>query len=528
MYRNALIALLLILNVLNLHSQSRWIQQYLEGFNAPVKSLSIAYDKGYLLSGWISPNLPQYCWLIKTDINGEVLWQKLIGGANNSTIVVKNSCMNSFGENFLCGGTINDNDANPILIKLNACGEKEWCKEILTTSDYDFFPDVVSTSDGGCAVLVYGAFIPLFTYRAGILKFSAGGDLLWQQYFQSSDQSVNGVDLSNLILAPDEGFLLSGFCYYLDPENPDLAWLHPYYIKADSLGVFEWETIVHKETGDVGGQTFMSLVSPSGTNFYSCISHYYHSDTFYTTRPALVKLDLQGNVIGVYDLVHGLYDLGKIMTFDFLNDSILTGSASWRNEDDDPQSRVVIFDTLGHIKDSVTILNDYFLGFTKTTFDDKILILISDHTSGEFVPTLFKLTQDLEQDTFYTTPYVYDSLCPYQIVSDTIVQDDCELIVGVENDDKTVGRYDGKTGGLELWPNPARGILNFKFSILNSGKDYNLSIYDIFGREIQKIKIPDGQDEVSVNVESYSPGVYIAILKKGFDLVESRKFVVAR
>jgi hypothetical protein len=59
-------------------------------------------------------------------------------------------------------------------------------------------------------------------------------------------------------------------------------------------------------------------------------------------------------------------------------------------------------------------------------------------------------------------------------------------------------------------------------------KDLTLVIYDIFGREVGRIMVVDGQDEVIVNIESYSPGVYIAILKKGFDLLESRKFVVAR
>ena len=160
-------------------------------------------------------------------------------------------------------------------------------------------------------------------------------------------RGIGSPTLSNLILTPDEGFLMTGWCYYPDPDNPTLAWLHPYYVKTDSLGNFEWETIVHKETGDIGGDAFMSLVNPSQTCFYSCISHYYHSDTLYTTRPAIVKLDLHGNVIGVYDLVHGNYDLGKIMTFDFLNDSLLVGSASWGNEDDEPQSRVIVFDTLG-------------------------------------------------------------------------------------------------------------------------------------------------------------------------------------
>jgi len=159
---------------------------------------------------------------------------------------------------------------------------------------------------------------------------------------------------------------------------------------------------------------------------------------------------------------------------------------------------------------------------------------MSDHTSGQFEPTLFKLTQDLEQDTFYTTPFVYDSLCPYQIASDTIVPDDCGVIVGIEEDKETGGQGEvGKRGGLEIWPNPCREVLSVKVLGLNSGIDYELVIYDIFGRTILSLppiggRAGDGGWSWQINVESYLPGVYIAILKKGFDIVESRKFVVAR
>ena len=118
----------------------------------------------------------------------------------------------------------------------------------------DFYFDVVSTNDGGCAALVYGAFMPIIN-RSGILRFSSSGDLIWQQYYQSADQSLFGATLSDLIITPDGGFLLTGFCYYLDPDNPTFGWLHPYYIKTDSLGNFEWETIAHQETGDIGGDS---------------------------------------------------------------------------------------------------------------------------------------------------------------------------------------------------------------------------------------------------------------------------------
>jgi hypothetical protein len=51
---------------------------------------------------------------------------------------------------------------------------------------------------------------------------------------------------------------------------------------------------------------------------------------------------------------------------------------------------------------------------------------------------------------------------------------------------------------------------------------------DIFGREIQKIKVLHGQDEFQVNVAAFSQGVYVAILRNETDILESRKFVVAR
>jgi hypothetical protein len=512
-----------VLFCFNTTSQSRWIQHYMDNNNAPVVDLDVAYDNGYFLSGWITPNYPPFSWLIKTDINGEILWQKLIGGVDNN-IGVSYISQNGSGDLYLCGAVGNNDGFDPIIIKLNACGEKEWCRDISTFSKYDFFWDCVCTYDGGCAALIYGAYTLTYN-RAGILKFSSTGELLWQQYYQSEDLGVIDPELSDLIITPDRGFLMTGFCFYPDPEHPEIGWLHPYYIKTDSLGNFEWETIVHKETGAIGGDAFMSLVNPKQTYYYSCISHEYTSDTLYTTRPAMVKLDMQGNVMGVYDLVHGNYDLGKIMTFDFLNDSLLVGSAGWGDEDGPYQSRAIIFDTLGHITDSVTIINDPALGYTKTTPDNKIVILIGDHSSGQFHPTLFKLTQNLEQDTFYTTPFTYDSLCPYQIAWDTIVPDDCGVIVGIEEQG---GMEAWGHGGMEIWPNPASGIVDCRWSNFDYRGDLTLMIYDLFGREIGKFSVPATENYVQFNVEDLTPGLYLAVFKDGSHIIGSAKLMVTR
>ncbi len=440
---------------------------------------------------------------------------------------------NENGEIFLGGSVTLDGKTDALVMKLNACGEKEWCRTLMSTSNYDFYSDIVATPDGGCAAVIINAFHPLFINRKGILRFSTNGDLLWQYYYPSQDPGIQEEFLSNLILAPDNGFLMTGYCYYPDPENPGLSWQHPYFVKTDSVGNFEWEVVLHIETADIGGTAWQTILNPSGTCYYSCIDHHYNSDTLYAERPALVKMDLQGTVLGIYDLVHNDYDWGGMWSIAFINDSLLAGGADWFYSEDEPQSRAVIFDTLGTIIDTLTLLNTGWLAKTAVTHDGKLLFYNTIEEDDGFDTYLFKLTQDLEQDTFYTRPFVYDSLCPYQIVSDTIVPDDCGVIVGIEEPGGGEARKPGggeawRHGGMEVWPNPAKKIVNCQLSIVDCRGDYSLVIFDIFGREMEEIKLFDRQREFQIDVENYPPGVYIAILKDGLEVIVSRKFVVVR
>ena len=500
-------ALILILNEIS--GQSRWVHQYLETYNAAGHYMSIAYDEGCIITGTIIPNY-QFTWLIKNDVNGEILWEKRIQG-NYDRIIIDYFKQNKEGEIFLCGGVILDGNTDPLVLKLNACGDKEWCRTLMTTSNYDFYNDIVVTPDGGCAAMVIQAFHPLYIYNTGILRFSPDGDLLWQRYYQSQDPGIQEEDLFNLLLTPDNGFLMTGYCYYPDPENPGLSWLHPYYVKADSLGNFEWEVVLHSETADIGGIANQTILNNSGSCYYSCIDHYYHSDTLYAKRPALVKMDMQGNVMGVYDLVHENYESGGIWSIAFINDSLLAGGATWFYSEDEPQSRSVVFDTLGTIRGSLTLLNTGWLAKTAVTHDGKLLFYNTIEEDGDFDTYLFKLTQDLEQDTFYTRPFVYDSLCPYGIASDTIVPDDCGVIVGVE--EETGGKWEvGKRGGLEIWPNPCREMLKVECLMLNERNSCLLLVYDIFGREIRRISIPANEHEIQFSVGNFVPGLYLVVL----------------
>ncbi len=512
----------------NANSQSRWVQQYLDELSAAGHNMSPGYDDGYLLTGRIVPGY-QFTWLIKTDMNGEILWQKKIRGYYDR-IIIDYFKQNEEGEIFLCGGVVQDGNTDPLVMKLDACGEKIWCRTLMTTSNYDFYTDIIVTTDGGCATLVIQTFHPLFINRKGLLRFSTNGDLLWQHYYQSQDPGIQDDNLYNLLLTPDKGFLMTGYCYYPDPDNPGLSWLHPYYVKTDSLGNFEWEVVLHSETADIGGMANQTILSNSETCYYSCIDHYYHSDTLYAKRPAIVKMDLQGNVLGVYDLVHNDYDWGGMWSIAFINDSLLAGGAAWFYSENEPQSRAVVFDTLGNIRDSLTLLNTGWLAKTAVTHDGKLLFYNTIEEDDGFDTYLFKLTQDLEQDTYYTRPFVYDSLCPYQIASDTIVPDDCGVIVGIEENGG--GKARGH-GGMEIFPNPASGEIHVRLNmdVGRFNKDLTLDIYDIFGRTAAPTPaLPHSGEGVRwvVNVMELPPGIYFAVVREGTTVVARGKFVVAR
>ena len=513
--------IILALEITSLSGQSRWINIYHDEVDAPAQKVIESYDHGYLLLGWYGHSYPYFLWLLKTDINGEILWEKTFGDGLNSLVFLDLAHDNS-GNIYLNGITDEyDPYGDPFIMKLNSCGEKEWCRVFYTENNLDFSNCLTITQEGDVIIILEFTNPEPWVDRICLAKLSPWGDLLWKQCYTSADTSQQNEDTYDIIVAPDQGFLITGFCYYEDPTYPNSWSLHPYYLKVDSLGIFQWETVVYKETNLHGGIASSTIVSPDEQFYYSSISHYYYDTNL--ASPALVKMDMDGNVISVYDVVYG-YQEGKLSYAQFINDSTLAASAGWGNTDDDLWSRAVIIDTLGNLLNSTVLMEDLYTSILQVAYD------------GQFDCYLTKLNQNLEDDTIYTRPFTYDSLCPYQIVSDTIVQDDCGLIVGIEEEPgsgeagKPVGGEAGKRGSLEIWPNPASDEIHGRLSMDDGrlNRDLTLVIYNIFGKEVQRIIVPDAQEKFLVNVEDFPPGIYIVILKDGVDLLESRKFIIAR
>jgi hypothetical protein len=93
-----------------------------------------SYDKGFYICGSTLKDGShfKFGWLIRTDINGNQLWQKKIGHYSQENFTY-DIFQTKHNEILLSGGTSKlDIECDPLFIKLNPCGEIEWCRIFLS------------------------------------------------------------------------------------------------------------------------------------------------------------------------------------------------------------------------------------------------------------------------------------------------------------------------------------------------------------------------------------------------------------
>jgi hypothetical protein len=157
------------------------------------------------------------------------------------------------------------------------------------------------------------------------------------------------------------------------------------------------------------------------------------------------------------------------------------------------------------------------------TFDSKILTLGFYAVDGNWDIYLWKMNTDLEDDTLYTQPLTYDSLCPYEIQSDT-VELDCGLFVNID-EIPTKEEYEST---IKISPNPARDWLVLAFPDISLPKETNIVIYNLFGQEVLKSSVYPQNRMVSLNVSSLPSGVYLATCRDAKKRTVKGKFVILR
>ncbi|MBK7212210.1 MAG: hypothetical protein IPH88_02695 [Bacteroidales bacterium] len=120
-----------------------------------------------------------------------------------------------------------------------------------------------------------------------------------------------------------------------------------------------------------------------------------------------------------------------------------------------------VVDTSGNTLSEILLGN--FMGpvCLQKTPDNKLLAL---EDTGKLKLFKFQPTEPYEPGNYFTTspinslPFTYDSLCGYQIVTDTsLIHIDYALGFDEEQTEKE------RTGNIKVWPNPGSGVVNLSF-----------------------------------------------------------------
>jgi hypothetical protein len=517
-----------------------WERTYQKSLYQNVFELKEAYDNGIIILGATTRGGLGMGWIIKTDVNGNMLWDKVIGSYGWDHWFVQGIDKTPDGGLIFVGSTdtLNPafNMADPFIMKLNACGDPEWCR-IYTPGD--------DMNDHGVKIIA----MPDNTYTALFVLYMNGqenrsvwlyhldntGNILWEQSYQQNDPHVRADSYQQLFITPDNKYLITGSCYLQEAMYDTIFRDRPTLILADFSGESVWELPWHNTLG-YSGEGYQSVYD--GINIYSVVSEYDNvplPDTLFTA-PGLIKTKITGIPVSSKKLVNN-FAYGEASTITKVsNDSLFIGT-HFCSRNAHCTLSVLNVDTLGNIRKEKRL--NYHSGYAEDalfTHDRKYLIT-TEVDSGIFYPIkLWKLNENLDFDSIYTRPMTYDSLCPHAILSGPIFPQ-CDIVEGIHKSAINTDRIK-----MFIYPNPGFETItiqipeclqkqtetaNFKVTtvIYKRTKELRLQVFDLFGKLIKDWKIKPDSQTVTMNVSSWNSGIYYFRLTYGNTEVAIEKFV---
>ncbi len=245
-----------------------------------------AFDGGYALAGythWQGAGAYDF-WLIKTDASGNVQWSKTYGGSGDdigSTVIQIND-----GGYAIAGSTqsygVGSDDF--WLVRTDSYGNHIW-NETYGGTGSDMANSIAQTNDGGYALAG-----PTQSYGAGdtdfwIVKTDANGNHLWDETYGGTGRDV----ANSVIQANDGGYIIAGgvdqtISGSWPPPSGD-AWV----VKTDATGQMEWNRVYD---GSLYDQAWSVCKTSDAGYAIACETN---STTTNNVDVWLIKTDSNGN-----------------------------------------------------------------------------------------------------------------------------------------------------------------------------------------------------------------------------------------
>jgi hypothetical protein len=487
------------------------------------------YDKGYLVSGG-NFEILQRNWLVKTDINKNVLWEKFVAWDNNY-VVGSNIDQDSNGNSILASAVNGPGVAGlwPWISKINPCGEIEWCRVFPNESyDYGWYDDVLVLDNNDIITLVQ--FISEENNdRLFIDYIDKDGNFQWRHGYALQENHPHIRSCSgDGIRKYGDNYIIHGHCYYPYPDDTTHFFQRPLYIMLDSLFNEQW-------------------ILPFGVNDY-IVGESYHSISLNDSviigvgvrrmdgdvrNSLLMFFNMDGEEVGYQQITNNEITPGLnsnlIQDIVRIDESLFLTSSYFRYVDEPGQWGEMVIDALGNIY-QYEMRDQNTTGWSTMvkTYDNKYTIGCSwDEGNGVSDIYLYKINENLEHDTVYTGNYIYDSLCPYQIESGEIDISDC-ITVSV-GEVPTLEDYNTNLRKIRIkaYPNPVNGNeVTFELQNTQHLENMELKIFNVFGKQVHKEKVYKYQGEAKIDISNWQSGIYFTIVYAEGMPVGECKFVV--
>jgi len=239
------------------------------------------YDGGYIIAGYTSSFGidSSDVYLIKTDVNGNLLWSKIYDGTGYSEgryvqqtsdggYIVAGSCASLLGVNHI------------YLIKTDANGDTLWTK----TSSTNATANVIKRTLDGSYIII-GSVSSLSSGNGDIylLKIDSVGNPLWSKTFGGGSQEAGYSGQQTI----DGGYIIAGYTYSFGGVSSDV-----YLIKTNSIG----DTLWTKTFGGAPNTDGASSIQQTNDGGY-IITGWTESFGAGNNDAYLIKTDVNGNLI---------------------------------------------------------------------------------------------------------------------------------------------------------------------------------------------------------------------------------------
>ncbi|MBA7520561.1 hypothetical protein ES705_12657 [subsurface metagenome] len=222
--------------------------------------------------GDVSGNMGgQDCWIVKLTASGIIEWQKPLGGSADERA---NSIIQTTDGGYAFVGFTNSNDgivslnhgrSDIWLVKLDKNGNIEWQKS-LGGSDYDYGLDIIQTSDGGYAIAGHSKSndgnlsVNYGFHDYWILKLDSQGVIEWQQSYGGSQTE----ECNSIIQTSDGGYALAGYTLSSDGNvSLNHGFEDFWVVKLNSHGAIDWQ----KSLGGSENDRAFSIIQTSDDGF---------------------------------------------------------------------------------------------------------------------------------------------------------------------------------------------------------------------------------------------------------------------